>query len=65
MRTIVGVLALLLYFTPTAVDLPLASPQSAGQVDAQKQAWHILVEGAHGSNMDKRANAIQALGLAS
>jgi HEAT repeat protein len=43
--------------------LPLGSRQSTGQVDAQKQAWNILVEGARGSNMDKRANAIQALGL--
>jgi HEAT repeat protein len=65
MRTVAGVLILSLFFTPTAVDLRLESPQSAGQVDAQKQAWNILVGGAHGSNMDKRANAIQALGLAS
>ena len=65
MRTVAGVLILSLFFTPTAVDLRLESPQSAGQVDAQKQAWNILVKGAHGSNMDKRANAIQALGLAS
>jgi hypothetical protein len=63
MRNVVGVLALLLCFTPTAIDLPLASPQSAGQLDNQKQAWDILEGGAHGSNMDKRANAIQALGL--
>jgi hypothetical protein len=65
MRTVAGVLILSLCFTPAAVDLRLESPQSAGQVDAQKQAWNILVAGAHGSNMDKRANAIQALGLAS
>ena len=65
MRTVAGVLILSLCFTPAAVDLRLESPQSAGQVDAQKQAWNILVKGAHGSNMDKRANAIQALGLAS
>jgi HEAT repeat protein len=65
MRTVAGVLILSLCFTPAAVDLRLESPQSAGQVDAQKQAWNILVGGAHGSNMDKRANAIQALGLAS
>jgi HEAT repeat protein len=63
MRTVVVILALLLYFTPAAVDLPLASPQSAAHLDAQKHAWEILVGGAHGSNMDKRANAIQALGL--
>ena len=62
MHTVAGVLILSLCFTPAAVDLRLESPQSAGQVDAQKQAWNILVEGAHG-NMDKRANAIQALGL--
>jgi HEAT repeat protein len=65
MRTVAGVLILSLCFTPAALDLRLESPQSAGQVDAQKQAWNILVGGAHGSNMDKRANAIQALGLAS
>ena len=65
MRTVAGVLILSLCFTPAAVDLRLESPQSAGLVDAQKQAWNILVGGAHGSNMDKRANAIQALGLAS
>jgi hypothetical protein len=65
MRTVAGVLILSLCFTPAAVDLRLESPQSAGQVDAQKQAWNILVGGAHGSNMEKRANAIQALGLAS
>jgi HEAT repeat protein len=64
MRTVAGVLILSLCFTPAAVDLRLESPQSAGQVDAQKQAWKILVGGAHGSNIDKRANAIQALGLA-
>lgn len=62
MRTVAGVLILSLCFTPAAVDLPLRSPQSASQTDAQKQAWNILVEGAHG-NLDKRANAIQALGL--
>ena len=62
MRTVAGVLILSLCFTPAAVDLRLESPQSAGQVDAQKQAWNILVGGAHGSNMDKRANAVQALG---
>ncbi|MFZ0859309.1 MAG: HEAT repeat domain-containing protein [Candidatus Sulfotelmatobacter sp.] len=62
MRTVAGVLILSLCFTPAAVDLPLRAQQSAGQTDAQKQAWNILVEGAHG-NMDKRANAIQALGL--
>src|ERR1700683_3945105 len=65
MHTVAGVLILSLCFTPAAVDLRLESPQSAGQVDAQKQAWNILVKGAHGPNMDKRANAIQALGLAS
>jgi HEAT repeat protein len=65
MRTVAGVLILSLCFMPAAVDLRLESPQSAGQVDAQKQAWNILVGGAHASKMDKRANAIQALGLAS
>jgi len=63
MRSVMAFLALLLCFTSTAIDLPLASQQSATQLDAQKQAWNMLVQGAHGSNMDKRANAIQALGL--
>src|SRR5580700_6727929 len=63
MRSVMALLALLLYFTSAAVHLPFTSQQSARQLDAQKQAWNILVEGAHGSNMDKRANAIQALGL--
>ncbi|MGA7853309.1 MAG: HEAT repeat domain-containing protein [Candidatus Acidiferrales bacterium] len=63
MRTLMGFQVLLLCFTSAAVDLRLGSRQSTGQVAAQKQAWDILVEGAHGSNMDKRANAIQALGL--
>jgi HEAT repeat protein len=65
MRIVVGILALVLCFTPATVDSPTASAQSAGQADAPKQAWNILVEGAHASNLDKRANAIQALGLAS
>src|SRR6202043_1515707 len=64
LRNVVGVLAMLLCFTPTDIDLPPASRPSAGQVDTQNQAWDILVGGAHGSNIDKRANAIQALGLA-
>ena len=63
MRALMGFLVLLLCFTPAAVDLSLGSRQSTAQVAAQQQAWNILVEGAHGSNMDKRANAIQALGL--
>ena len=63
MRTVVGVLAILLCFTQAPNSLPLASQQSAGQVGAQKDAWDILLGGAHGSNLDKRANAIQALGL--
>ena len=62
MRTVAGVLILSLCFTPAAVDLHPRWPQSASQTDAQKQAWNILVEGAHG-NLDKRGNAIQALGL--
>jgi HEAT repeat protein len=63
MRSVMAFLAPLLCFTSTAIDLPLASQQSTTQLDAQKQAWNMLVQGAHGSNMDKRANAIQALGL--
>ena len=65
MRTVVEIPALLLSFTLAVVDLPLASPKSGGQENARKQAWNILMAGAHDSNMDKRANAIQALGLAS
>ncbi|MFZ0952922.1 MAG: HEAT repeat domain-containing protein [Candidatus Sulfotelmatobacter sp.] len=72
MPRVVALLVLSLYFSQATADLPQASPESAGQVhaqtahaqttEAQKQAWKILGEGAHG-NMDKRANAIQALGL--
>jgi HEAT repeat protein len=68
MRTVPGVLALLFCFAPAAADLPLASQQSLGplrssQLADQKQAWDVLIEGAHTSNLDKRANAVQALGL--
>src|SRR6202167_3406661 len=63
MRTAMGFLVLSLYFTPAAVDLPLRARQLTGQVHGQKQAWKILVEGAHASDMDKRASAIQARGL--
>jgi HEAT repeat protein len=67
MLRFVGILVLSLYFAQATADLHQASPQSAGQAnthtaEAQKEAWNILVEGTHG-NMDKRANAIQALGL--
>lgn len=64
MGTVARVLALLLCVTSIGVGSVLASPQSTSQVDTQKQAWSILVSGVHNSNMDKRANAIQALGLA-
>ena len=68
MRTFPGVLGLLFCFAPAAADLPLASQQSLGRLTSsqladQKQAWDVLIEGAHTSNLDKRANAIQALGL--
>jgi HEAT repeat protein len=63
MRTAFGVLILLLCFSPDAANSPLASRQTAGQTDVQKQAWEILREGANSPNMDKRANAVQALGL--
>jgi len=63
MRSVMAFLVLLLCFMSAAVDLPIASQQSARQLDAQKHAWNMLVEGAHSSNIDKRANAIQALGL--
>jgi hypothetical protein len=52
MRIFVAVLALFLCFTP-----------AAGQTDVQQQAWKILERGAHEGNIDKRANAVQALGL--
>lgn len=69
MSRVVGVLVLSLYLAQATADLRQATPKSAGRVnaqavDARKQAWKILVEGSHG-NMDQRANAIQALGLAS
>ena len=35
------------------------------QEDSQKKAWDILRGGANARNFDKRANAIQALGLTS
>jgi HEAT repeat protein len=63
MRIFVAVLALFLCSTPTAGDLPLASQQSTGQTDVQQQAWKVLERGAHEGNIDKRANAVQALGL--
>jgi HEAT repeat protein len=63
MRIFVAVLALFLCFTPAAGDLPLASQQSTGQTDVQQQAWKVLERGAHEGNIDKRANAVQALGL--
>jgi HEAT repeat protein len=63
MRTAIGVLVLLLLFSPDAVESPLVSAKAAGQADAQKQAWEILTAGAHSRNMDKRADAVQALGL--
>lgn len=55
---------MLLCFTPTDIDLLRVSRPSAGPVDTQNHAWDILVGGAHGSKIDKHANAIQALGLA-
>lgn len=64
MRTFVAVLALSLCFAPAAVDSPLASRhQSPAQTATQKQAWDLLERGASDHNIDKRANAIQALGL--
>jgi len=42
-------------------ELGLSFRQQSGLIVGYQLAW--LVEGAHGSNMDKRANVIQALGL--
>jgi HEAT repeat protein len=44
---------------------PHALPQPTPQKDSQKKAWDILRGGANARNFDKRANAIQALGLTS
>jgi HEAT repeat protein len=63
MRTVVGVLAILFCFPQAPAHLPVGSRQPIGQVGAQRDAWDMLLAGAHGSNLDKRANAIQALGL--
>jgi HEAT repeat protein len=64
MRTFVAILALPLFFAPTAVDSPLVSRrQSPEQTATEKQAWELLQHGANDENIDKRANAIQALGL--
>jgi HEAT repeat protein len=52
-----------LAFEPLA--LPHALPQPTPQEDSQKKAWQILRAGANATNPDKRANAIQALGLTS
>jgi HEAT repeat protein len=65
MRTFVAVLALSLCFAPAAVDSPLDSrcQSPAAETATQKQAWDLLEKGASDHNIDKRANAIQALGL--
>jgi HEAT repeat protein len=48
---------------------PHAVPQEPNQIASQEasrgKAWDILRAGAHAANFDKRANAIQALGLTS
>jgi HEAT repeat protein len=64
MRTLTAALCLSLCFAPAAVDSPLASRrQSTVQTATEKQAWDLLEQGASDHNVDKRSNAIQALGL--
>ena len=55
----------LLGFAFEPPDWPHALPRPTPQEDSQNKAWDILRAGAHGTNSDKRANAIQALGLTS
>ena len=42
---------------------PQALPQVVPHEDSRSKAWDILWAGAHASSFDKRANAVQALGL--
>ena len=64
MRTLTAALCLSLCFAPAAGDSPLASRrQSTVQTATEKQAWDLLEQGASDHNVDKRSNAIQALGL--
>jgi HEAT repeat protein len=64
MRTLTAALCLSLCFAPAAVDSRLASRrQSTVQTATEKQAWDLLEQGASEHNVDKRSNAIQALGL--
>lgn len=60
-----GLALVLLGFAFAPPDWPQALPQSTLQKDPQNKAWDILCAGAHLTNSDKRANAIQALGLTS
>lgn len=55
---------MLLSFALAPLNRPHALPQEPPVNDAQRKAWDILVAGAHVSNPERRANAIQALGLA-
>jgi HEAT repeat protein len=60
-----GLALVLLGFPFEPLALPHALPQPTPQEDSQKKAWQILRAGANATNPDKRANAIQALGLTS
>jgi hypothetical protein len=58
-----GVVPAFLGFMVSAPGLPQAALQSAAQQDPAEEAWEILRTGAHVSNFDRRADAVQALGL--
>ena len=60
-----SLLLVLLSFTVEPLDWPHSLPQSTAPRDAQKKAWDILQKGVQEWNLDKRANATQALGLTS
>src|SRR5467141_3863276 len=50
---------------PYPCALPQEPLQAGSQQTSRDKAWNILQTAAHASNFDKRANAIQALGLTS
>jgi HEAT repeat protein len=60
-----GVVAVVLGLMLGAAGLAQEVLQSAPQQDPAEKAWEILRNGAHVSNFEKRADAVQALGLTS
>src|SRR5258708_885370 len=60
-----GAVPVLLRLMLGAIGLPQETLQSAPQRDPAKKAWEILHNGARASNFEKRADAVQALGLTS